>query len=614
MTGPLAERLSQYDALGNEWSFYHPAEACFSRHVFPRIEARARALIDALPPSPVRDQLDHLWDRADRYIDECLDEVPWQEYAVAGLSSTFNQNLASLLLARRLRERWPHLKIVFGGSNAEGEMGEEIARSFPELDHVFSGDSDRSFPAYVQATLSGAAPDEIPGLISRDAAGRVSATPAQVIADLDALAYPDFDDYFAQREASGLEAHPPLAAARTIPFESSRGCWWGAKHHCTFCGLNGYGMAFRAKSVPRFISEIEHLAARYRPRRVCAMDNIMDYRYFREALGKLRDLGLDLTASYEVKSNLRREHVTLLAEAGVREIEAGVESLSTPALARMKKGVTAIQNVQTMRLCRELGVKLNWQHLYGFPGETWEDYAHIPRAAPLLFHLEPPTSQDTMRVSLQRYSPYFTAPESYRITGVRPAESYADLYDLDPAALSRIAYRFEFDLAEDVPRSAGAIREGVTPVLARWRQRDHAGADLALFRGEGGALVIDTRLEVARAWRLDHAALAMLDRADEIAGITKLVAAALEATPAPGPDLRPFVEKLAARGLSAQPIGLRGSCPDRAAAESLADSLLGAGLIFREGNQYATLPIPRDLSVLAHALNGPSPPSSDGGR
>src|SRR3954465_271775 len=39
--------------------------------------------------------------------------------------------------------------------------------------------------------------------------------------------------------------------------ETARGCWWGAKNHCTFCGLNGETMGFRAKSADRVMTEIE---------------------------------------------------------------------------------------------------------------------------------------------------------------------------------------------------------------------------------------------------------------------------------------------------------------------------------------------------------------------
>ena len=68
-----------------------------------------------------------------------------------------------------------------------------------------------------------------------------------MIRDLDALPVPNYRDYMARVQASplGKTINPRLL------FQTSRGCWWGAKQHCTFCGLNGQGMAYRSK-VPRY--------------------------------------------------------------------------------------------------------------------------------------------------------------------------------------------------------------------------------------------------------------------------------------------------------------------------------------------------------------------------
>jgi hypothetical protein len=50
------------------------------------------------------------------FVESCLDEVDWEQYKVVGFSVTFAQTIASLFLARRLKERYPHLVIVFWGS------------------------------------------------------------------------------------------------------------------------------------------------------------------------------------------------------------------------------------------------------------------------------------------------------------------------------------------------------------------------------------------------------------------------------------------------------------------------------------------------------------------
>ena len=120
--------------------------------------------------------------------------------------------------------------------------------------------------------------------------------------ELDALPYPDFDDYFARLRRSPLEAEvDPL-----LFFETSRGCWWGEKHHCAFCGLNGSRLAFRSKSPRRAVDELEYLVRRHGVHRACSADNILDYRYFKTLLPLLEAAKLDFNFVCEMKCNLTR--------------------------------------------------------------------------------------------------------------------------------------------------------------------------------------------------------------------------------------------------------------------------------------------------------------------
>src|SRR5260370_24175623 len=191
-----------------------------------------------------------------------------------------------------------------------------------------------------------------------------------MLRDLDALAVPDFGDYFAGLEQStgGSNVVP------TLLFETSRGCWWGAKSHCTFCGLNGGAMAFRSKSARRALEELEYLVQRWRIENVEAVDNILDMKYFRDVLPALAEWKWPLQLFYEVKSNLSREQVHLLRDAGVRRIQPGIESLNDHILKLMKKGTTALRNIQLLKWCQEYGVTAEWSMLYGFPGETRPAY------------------------------------------------------------------------------------------------------------------------------------------------------------------------------------------------------------------------------------------------
>ena len=59
--------------------------------------------------------------------------------------------MPSLCLARRIKARRPETVIVFGGAACEGEMGIELLRQFPEIDYVFLGEADLTFPPVVRA-------------------------------------------------------------------------------------------------------------------------------------------------------------------------------------------------------------------------------------------------------------------------------------------------------------------------------------------------------------------------------------------------------------------------------------------------------------------------------
>ncbi|MCX6560802.1 MAG: hypothetical protein NTZ26_09860, partial [Candidatus Aminicenantes bacterium] len=137
-------------------------------------------------------------EKAAAFLEDCLAEIPWDEYRVVGFSSQFHQQVASLVLARRLKERYPKLAVVFGGANCRAEMGEALFRSFPFLDAVCTGEGDAVFPEYVACLLDGLPPRTVPGLLCRgtESAGVGRAPTCR---DLDELPIPDFDDFFDQR-------------------------------------------------------------------------------------------------------------------------------------------------------------------------------------------------------------------------------------------------------------------------------------------------------------------------------------------------------------------------------------------------------------------------------
>ena len=119
-------------------------------------------------PEKAREKLLQIRDvHVPAYLDAMLDAFPWHEVAVAGFSSTFQQNAASFALARRLKQRYPHLVTVFGGANFDGEMGPELVRSVGCIDVAVIGEGDETFPRLLGALAGRTSLDAVPGLARR---------------------------------------------------------------------------------------------------------------------------------------------------------------------------------------------------------------------------------------------------------------------------------------------------------------------------------------------------------------------------------------------------------------------------------------------------------------
>ncbi|HSE41379.1 MAG TPA: RiPP maturation radical SAM C-methyltransferase, partial [Acidobacteriota bacterium] len=264
---------------------------------------------------------------------------------------------------------------------------------------------------------------------------------AEKTQNLDDLPYPDYEDFFQQRDQSNLDF------GRQILFESSRGCWWGERSHCTFCGISSEAMSYRSKSPQRAFEEISYLSEKYNTRKIHVVDCILDMKYFKDFLPRLAQRDSKLDMFYEVKANLKKEQVRILYDAGVRTIQPGIESFSNSILQLMGKGVSGLQNIQLLKWCKELGLKVSWNILWGFPGEDPQEFHRMAELLPYLTHL--PAPQAACRIRLDRFSPNYEHAKQFGITKVKPHPAYFHLYPFAPEVVSNLAYYFDYDYCEE---------------------------------------------------------------------------------------------------------------------------------------------------------------------
>jgi ribosomal peptide maturation radical SAM protein 1 len=457
----------------------------------------------------------------DEFLASLVRKYRLDEVDLVGFTSMFAQNVASLAMARRVKESNPQVITLMGGANCEAPMGHEIFRASDYIDYVFSGPALKSFPQFINYTL-----DEMPekrhtinGVLSRQnyaapipQASLGQMKPLSVIGDeLDIEAPIDLD--YAPYLKAVEKNFPDKDIKPVLLFETSRGCWWGEKAHCTFCGLNGQTMNYRAMSPQRALEQFEKLFSYATDcSRFSCVDNIMPRSYLKEVFPLVRPPS-NVTIFYEVKSDLTADDLQTIAKAGVRIIQPGIESLATSTLKLMKKGSSAFQNIDLLKNCLMYDIQPEWNLLIGFPGEDEDVYKKYLRDLPLLVHLPPPTG--VFPVRFDRYSPYFVKAREYGLD-LQPVDYYEMTYPLSKQSLTNLAYYFmDRNLTARyfllMVRWIGKIREKYTQWQARWNDKDGSVAPHLFLKEDGDTtFVYDSRSGEGVEHRLSEVSIHVL--------------------------------------------------------------------------------------------------------
>jgi ribosomal peptide maturation radical SAM protein 1 len=502
----------------------------------------------------------YLHRQAEAFIEDQVVKVMATRPDVLGFTTTFLQNVASLSLASRIRERLPDIPIVFGGGNCDGPQGQALMRNFPFIDYTVSGEGEDALVALLDY-LNGDMPDleRVPNLVHRGEGTPKKNKRVTTFGMRATAPPPNFDGYFKRLGASEVLAwiEPKLV------LEGARGCWWGEKHQCTFCGLNGSSIKFTSKPAHVLWTEIQELVARHQVLDLIMVDNIIDMTYFKDLLPQMAASDLDLRVHYEIKSNIQGDHARALREAGIVHVQPGIESLSSRVLGLMDKGVTGVHNIRCLRECERNGLTVSWNYLYGFPGEKDDDYGAIIEQFPALEHLQPPGG--VTRIALERFSPYFE-DASLGFADRWPADVYEYIYDLPEQELMDLVYLF----GTPDQGIGGEIEARLHAACQEWTDAYLHGSLVSERLGES-IRVVDSR----PSWG---------PRELTVTGITADILEIVNS----GKTVAATVRALAQR---------RMAVPEECAGRELAD-LKSAGLVFEDSGQFIALPIPLESSVV----------------
>jgi ribosomal peptide maturation radical SAM protein 1 len=369
--------------------------------------------------------------RIKQATDAFLKRQSWETYQLLGFTISYCQLTSALYVIKWLKKRFPNLTIVVGGASTSENTAYGLLQKFPEIDLLVNGEGE--LPLYqiiehLRQTQHNSHLPKIQGVITRLADGDNESKPSfSQLETLNELPVPDYDNYFDLLNTFNARK----AFFPTLPVEISRGCWW--KHAvgstrisgCAFCNLNLQWSGYRHKSASQVVSEIDYLTRRYQTLSVAIMDNVLPKLGSIEIFKQITRLNKDLRVFAKVRATATWKELKAMRDCGMREVQIGIEALSSRLLKKLHKGTTAIQNLEIMKNCEALNIRSISNLILLFPGSDEQDVAETLKTLEFVLPFYP---LKAVNFWLGLGSPVWLQPEKYGLRAVFNHPKWAYLF------------------------------------------------------------------------------------------------------------------------------------------------------------------------------------------
>lgn len=395
------------------------------------------------------------------YLD-CRKLKGWEEaQAVIGVTD-FDLALISVAtvdfdpaqrLAEMIKEKDPGIKVIVGGPHPT-LMPEQTAE-IESFDYVFTHEAELTLSKVLENTA------EYPRIIQGE-------TPA----DLDRLPYVD-----RALAPEGETSWFPELPRPYFSITASRGCLY----HCSFCQpaeREIFGNRVRKRSVDNILDELEYLTREYGLQSFMIHDDSFTqyYSWVEEFCDKKVERRLTQPFACQSRASIickRPDLLKKLVDVGLKWVLIGFESGSDRVLEFIKKDTTVRENLEATRICRELGLRIFANYMFGLPTETEEEMqatALMMQAirpdhySPAVF--TPAPGSELYTYCRERDLILINSSEGYR----RNANSGAKIKGVDYAFVSKMV-----TLSLEVPavtEVAVPLEESLTTSEERWPERE----------------------------------------------------------------------------------------------------------------------------------------------
>ncbi|MHA1649594.1 MAG: B12-binding domain-containing radical SAM protein [Candidatus Helarchaeota archaeon] len=279
-----------------------------------------------------------------------ITHVITQDYDLVGFTTTFNLVNRILKIIKDIKKSKSSVHLTLGGHTATFKTNSLFKRS-KSIDSIVKHEGELTFLELADCLYQGKELIEIKGLSFRVGTRIIHNPLRPLIANLDTIPFPAFDDYQYSYENAGGYVH----------IISSRGC----QYNCSFCSIPSfYYGKFRRRSAKNVVDEIHLIYKTFHfDNFVFYDDNFFGGRYepfVHELCTELESRNLEIAFSVCLRpNNLTEKNRPLLEKlksVGLKGIFLGIESGSKSDIQLYNKKVKIAQNENAIKLLRSLAI------------------------------------------------------------------------------------------------------------------------------------------------------------------------------------------------------------------------------------------------------------------
>ena len=294
-----------------------------------------------------------------------LDDGDWRRLLasdVIGISAITRTAPQSFELARRLKEKNPRIKIVFGGPHPTALPHESLQYG----DMVVMHEGDYTFPELAERLADDFEnPDleSVLGIAYKSADGEARVNRARTFLTSEQMSALPFPEY-TENEIRGI-THNVVNTSRGCPFE------------CEYCSvIDNFGREFRFIDDDAAVELIKYtIGVKHRP--IFFGDDIFNANRGRvkRILSRIMSEGIRMPrwfAQCRVESACDPEMLKLMARAGCSYVFIGLESISDETLKLYHKHATLEKNRIAIEAFHDVGIRVHGMFVLGSDADTPE--------------------------------------------------------------------------------------------------------------------------------------------------------------------------------------------------------------------------------------------------